>query len=398
MINEINMYLEEVCESYDLAEMKINAIMEASMRELQINYASAELKVLTESGTDDDLAYLYEEANNGFVETVIKTIEKIKDAIIKFFSDMKDKILSVINKKDNMDTIDKVEKKVKLFPLLGKKKVVVENYNEEEKVCHKYLAELAKLKAKLKSGQKVETEDVEEVKSKFLDEHGKFIGIAAAVTITVTAAIALIKKMSNDAGNVLKNNEKRSKDECDDGKEIAKKIDNPGVASAIVSATTSILKTLQTDFVRCFSNVVAKVKEAIKGVGNTKIDTSKVLEAVEGEDPIDAVNTEIDRIPEDNELDPWDEIMNGIEDNCDDGECDDECGPEGCSDEGCCKESTMDKTFEEIFESTYAELFGEGTDEDENTGSEDEATNDSSDEKVEESVFDTLMRNIESLV
>lgn len=433
MVELIETYMSEASQDYELSTMKVNAVLEAAMRQLNINYAAAELKVVKESGTADDLAYLYEEANNGLVESVMKTIEKIKDAIVKFFSDVRDKVLSLINKKETEEALDSIEKKVKLLPLLGKKKVMVENYNEELKCAQKHLSLLDKLKAKVKSGQDVSADDVEKVEKSFMEEHGKLIGIGAAVAITVTAGLALIKKMRSDAGSTLKNFEKNASDKIDDIKSVIKKIPNPHIGAKLSSAYSTISKVITEDFTRCLSNTMSSIKGAIKSFKNTKVDVDKAKdvllkeEAEDGEaiDPKDIENAEKemkedgeecgdcapDPIPDEPDTDPWDDVMRELEA----GDSSDDLAStlDGEDDE---TEKCKQEDSNSAFESVYNEIFGDCGSSSKDCG--DKPSNDkivsdlfseimssakgktkpvSESATDEESTFDSLMKSIEEL-
>lgn len=393
MVKQLNQFLTEASNTFDINMMKIDAVMEATARELQINYASAELKVLQESGTDADLRYLCEEANNGLVERAIEGIKKIIASIQKFFSDMKDKIIAILHKKENKEKIDQIEKKVKLFPLLGKKKILVENTEKEMTCADKHLSLIAKLQAKFKSGQTVEEEEIEEVERSFMEEHGKLIGIGAAVSVTVVGAIAMFKKYSAEAVEHGKNGAAKFEEGA---KAMQKAIKaKAGDISAAIgvkleSAHAAILKAKETSLMRGIIGSLARIKSAVKSFVNTAVDTAKALgdklpsgkkkkgEVAEestfdallnaitmmeaDEEPIEDVDPEADIKAEDGERseDDWDELMKSLADDtvADDDETD-ECG--------------------DTFESVYKSLFGD------------------EDETVEESAFDSLMKEIDNL-
>ena len=86
---------EEMLESekqFNITIKKADIFTEASYKNLEINRQEADLKVLTESGTYDDLNYLYEAASEGFVNKVKKAIEKIADSLVEFI----DKIVTKV--------------------------------------------------------------------------------------------------------------------------------------------------------------------------------------------------------------------------------------------------------------------------------------------------------------
>ena len=115
----------DITDKYSLDLMKIDAYIESVMSELDINMQRSELKVLTESGTDDDLTYLYEAAEEGAIVKIKKAVVAVVEAFKKFISDLKDRVVRIIVTKTTRDTLSKVEKKVKLNPFIAKKKVKI---------------------------------------------------------------------------------------------------------------------------------------------------------------------------------------------------------------------------------------------------------------------------------
>ena len=112
---------------YEIQMAKLNAMYEMVDRNLELNMLEAEAKVLTESGTYDDLDYLYEEANAEAAEKkegiiakivgVVKTIwEKITSAITKFFSKgetAKDEVEVDENDEKRMNALNAIWGKIK---------------------------------------------------------------------------------------------------------------------------------------------------------------------------------------------------------------------------------------------------------------------------------------------
>ena len=87
--------------AYEIQMAKLNAMYEMVDKNLELNMLEAEAKVLTESGTYDDLDYLYEEANKeaaekkeGIISKIIGVVKQIWQAITNtitnFFSKNKD--------------------------------------------------------------------------------------------------------------------------------------------------------------------------------------------------------------------------------------------------------------------------------------------------------------------
>ena len=74
--------------TYEIQMAKLNAMYEMVDKNLELNMLEAEAKVLTESGTYDDLDYLYEEANKeaaekkeGIISKIIGVVKQIWQAI-----------------------------------------------------------------------------------------------------------------------------------------------------------------------------------------------------------------------------------------------------------------------------------------------------------------------------
>lgn len=264
-------YLNESSSQFDLVMMKVQAVTEAAERQLAINYNEAELKVMQEAGTDDDLAYLREEADKSFGETIKKTIDKIIAAFTEFFHKIQERIIALVRKKETVDTVDKIEKKIKMFPLLGKKKVTIENTDAQVKVCDEHLSKLAKLKAKVSSGQTVTSEDVSEVHESFVEKHGKAIGVAAAVTVTAAAAFAIMKKRMSTIDKEASQDYQTSKKDLED----MKKLDGAGVgsvASMIAREIAAVSKQKMTDLVNGVANIGPQLKKAFGAAKDAAFD------------------------------------------------------------------------------------------------------------------------------
>ena len=180
-----------------LKEMKIDAYLEATMRELAINIGESELKVMKESGTEEDLAYLTEAAANGAIEKIQKTVKAAIETFKEFISRIKDRVVKLITTKETKETMKKVEKKIKLNPFLAKKKVQVVDTKKPLKVISKYESALDTHAAKVASG-KVKPGDskkIDGLKSKFQTEYkAAIMGVAAMTTITVAALVAMVNR------------------------------------------------------------------------------------------------------------------------------------------------------------------------------------------------------------
>ena len=158
--------------------MKIDAYIESVMSDLDINMQRSELKVLTESGTDDDLNYLYEAAEEGAIVKIKKVVVAVVEAFKKFISDLKDRVVRIIVTKTTRETLSKVEKKVKLNPFIAKKKVKITDKKKALAVINKYKSACDKDIAKVKAGIFAE-KDIQSIFKDRDDFESDFRGVVA---------------------------------------------------------------------------------------------------------------------------------------------------------------------------------------------------------------------------
>lgn len=260
----MNEILREINSAYDINTMRINAVVEAANRQREINFHEAELKVMQESGTDDELAMLIEAAESDFVENIQKALDALRQAVIKFFSECRQKLVDLMSKRDDANKLDQLEKRMKLIPLIGKKKVMVEDYDAEVSLAKKHLKDLSGLTAKLRGKQEVDASAVAAVKKSYDDEHGDLIGASNAKTVSINDAVKMAKKMIASGNAELKEREETALKACDDAKKDAEKA-NANVANQIANVICHICKTAQNDYHRCVNGIMASIKKAIGG-------------------------------------------------------------------------------------------------------------------------------------
>lgn len=373
----MNDILREINSAYDINVMRINAVVEAANRQREINFHEAELKVMQESGTDDELTMLIEAAESDFVENIQKAIEALRQAVIKFFSECRQKLVDLMSKRDDANKLDQLEKRMKLIPLIGKKKVMVEDYDAEVALAKKSLKELQGLTAKLRGKQEVDASAVASIKKSYDDAHGDLIGASNAKTVSINDAVKMAKKMIASGNAELKEREDTALKACDDAKKDAEKA-NANVANQIANAICHICKTAQNDYHRCVNGIMASIKKAIGGYKAEQKGEAKAAEkpgvAKESTDESDAEMEKLakqqddtnskDSVDEDadddidlgfdvadddaltaglgiDDVDSDDDTLDdlAIDDDDDEDECSDECGQE-CGYE--CRESVDD--------------------------------------------------------
>ena len=208
-MGKIDTYLSDANKRFNVLNAKVDAYCESMMAQYEINCKKAELKVMQESGTEDDLYYLYEAAEGSVVESLKKAIDKIIEAFKKFVNEVKLKILSIVASKETDKNIENIEKKVRFNPFLSKKKVKIEDTKKQLGVVAWAQAEYQKLISKIKGGKEVSPDEATQIQDEFNKKLKVAAGVAAAITVTVGAAVLLIKKsgksMSDDIEGMRKN-------------------------------------------------------------------------------------------------------------------------------------------------------------------------------------------------
>lgn len=283
----MNEILREINSAYDINTMRINAVVEAANRQREINFHEAELKVMQESGTDDELAMLIEAAESDFVENIQKALDALRQAVIKFFSECRQKLVDLMSKRDDANKLDQLEKRMKLIPLIGKKKVMVEDYDAEVALAKKHLKDLAGLTAKLRGKQEVDASAVAAVKKAYDDAHSDMIGASNAKTVSINDAVKMAKKMIASGNAELKEREETALKACDDAKKDAEKA-NANVANQIANVICHICKTAQNDYHRCVNGIMASIKKAIGGYKAEQKTADKAEVKKESTDDSDA--------------------------------------------------------------------------------------------------------------
>lgn len=369
----MNEILREINSAYDINTMRINAVVEAANRQREINFHEAELKVMQESGTDDELAMLIEAAESDFVENIQKALDALRQAVIKFFSECRQKLVDLMSKRDDANKLDQLEKRMKLIPLIGKKKVMVEDYDAEVSLAKKHLKDLSGLTAKLRGKQEVDASAVAAVKKSYDDDHGDLIGASNAKTVSINDAVKMAKKMIASGNAELKEREETALKACDDAKKDAEKA-NANVANQIANVICHICKTAQNDYHRCVNGIMASIKKAIggykaeqktaekPGVKNESTDDSDAemeklakqqtdtnsKDSVDEDADDDYIDIGFDIAGDDaltdgfgiDDVDSDDDTLDDLSIDVDDDEDDDE--DEDDEDESCCRESSDD--------------------------------------------------------
>lgn len=203
------MTLTQLTEMVQMDELNINdrltrceAFIEASIAQLEINKKEAELKVIAESGTDEDYMILVEAAQKEADNRVMKSIETIIASVKKFLSDIAAKVTDFMNDVKTKAALDKAAKAAK-NPKIGNKKIEMIDADALDKIYQQQTDLTNHFMTKIKTGNISDSEvDAYTAKMDSLQASAdkikknpaaKVIGIAAAI---VTVA-ALAKKLSS---------------------------------------------------------------------------------------------------------------------------------------------------------------------------------------------------------
>ena len=258
---------EEMLESekqLNIAITKADIFTEASYKNLEINRQEADLKVLTESGTYDDLNYLYEAASEGFVNKVKKAIEKIADSLVEFIDKIVTKVKAVFGTERAKKTLDAVEKAANSNSKIKNKKITIKDGSKAEKEIQKEIDGLRRKLSRFKAGRvsKADIKSVDETVSRINKK--KVAIITATAVITVGAGIALLRKLISETDS---NNGAAIKD----AKNIASQIKMEGVDTSdedILKATQKLhsgIATLVKDKLKCRFEYMGSIISGLRG-------------------------------------------------------------------------------------------------------------------------------------
>lgn len=186
-------------------------IVESAERELDLNISNAELKCMKENGTYDDLMYLEDAADEGAATKLKKVIDKIIQMFKDFCTNIRNKVMSKICSAEARKTLSVAEKKIKLNPILSRKKVEVPNIKKSLGVINKYKSKCDKIAAKQIKGLIAEgsAKSLADTKDEFRSEFNKSIsGSAGVAMITVSALVAQLNSEIDKLPHFVDNCEK----------------------------------------------------------------------------------------------------------------------------------------------------------------------------------------------
>ena len=152
--------LQKDYEEIDITLKKVDIYIESMYREFIINKEESELKVLTESGTDDDLIFLYEKAEEAFSERVNKTMKKITDSVTDFTNKISDTVREKYANAKIKSAIDTLENRIKSDKRLSNAKISIIDSDRIEKTFNEAIDKCHSVASKIKDGIEDEASEV----------------------------------------------------------------------------------------------------------------------------------------------------------------------------------------------------------------------------------------------
>lgn len=264
MLREFVEMLETANHRYDVNQMKIDAYTENALGQFSIDLKKAELKVLQESGTDDDLIYLREEAEEGALGKAKKAIDKIIENFKNFVNEIKLKILVIIQKKETKETIETVEKKIRFNPFLARKKVDVENTKDQMSAVAWANSQLQKLLSKIRCGKEVTPEEVTEIADEFDKKMTKAGSVSNAIKTTLADAVKRLKDLGNKMADNIESARKATASIIEDAKGMSEKLfaSVSGALNRIATTASSFGKSAINAIVNAWKDLISTIKSA----------------------------------------------------------------------------------------------------------------------------------------
>ena len=180
-LQEIN----ETVDEFELFSTRCLAYSEAVYEEYMTNISEASLKVMKESGTEEDMEILLEAAEESALTKIKNAILKIIEAAKNAIKNLGAKISSFFKGKD-MDKAQEISK-----GKAGKVKVKVPNYKEAEAAIDEFDSSISKEFAKIKAGKEPDMDACEKAQKKYNERMKRvksgfiLVPIAAAIGIAV---------------------------------------------------------------------------------------------------------------------------------------------------------------------------------------------------------------------
>lgn len=257
--------LEADFDIFDQRSEQLRIFSEAAIRENEIHHREAELRVMKENGTDDDLNYLIEAADEGLIERLAKTVQRIIQNLKELYAKIKTKIKEKFMGKDNLQKMNEIETILAKNPKLRKKKITIKDTTKQEKILAKASADMDKKIARLKAGRFGKND--EEELNQYEESINKKVAAAATATITIAIAGAIViwRKLCADTSKQAETGDVPNVKESDIEK--IKKL-TPEAGAALVKAVSLKAKFAKSTIMTKLSgipNIYSSIVAAISG-------------------------------------------------------------------------------------------------------------------------------------
>lgn len=184
---------------HDAKVLQLAAYVESAMSEFQINIKKSELKCMKEHGTDDDLAFLENAAEEGFIGKVKNVIRKLIELFNNFINELKIRVTTKITSMKTKKVIAEVEKMIRLNPALGKEVVQIPDRRKQLKIIDLYIQRAERMSARVVRGL-YGTHQIKGLVAtidEYREQFGRAIDLANVGLMTITIA-ALVLKTKGD--------------------------------------------------------------------------------------------------------------------------------------------------------------------------------------------------------
>lgn len=194
-LDSVNTSLTGIFENFDNILTKVDIFTEASLDEYKINLKEADLKVMQEDGTAEDLMYLEAAAKDSLWERTKKTISALIERFKEFVKKIKVKVTDFFAEQTTKNAISKTESSVKKYPELKDIKIKVKDPESITKEYDGVRGNIQKFILKLRTG-KVNSADIkafEKDKAELENDGSKIKKRVSVVTVTLASAVGLVK-------------------------------------------------------------------------------------------------------------------------------------------------------------------------------------------------------------
>ena len=256
--NEMILTMESESSAFDKLFNQIVMFTEASYNEYKVNLKEAELKVIQESGTTEDLVYLESKAKEGFLVRSAKAIEKMVNTFVEWIKKTINSFREFLNGEKTKTALDKANTVIKENPKMKSEKIDMVDINKVEKVYNKHEAMVDKKIAMFKAN-KVSEKSLDE-----LDDIEKSLDNDMGATLKITAAVTLASVIAM-GGIILSKLEAQEKEAKQIKVPEYNETDSPEKMEGLLHAYTLKMR-INKDKANFFQNTMKNVFNSIKGV------------------------------------------------------------------------------------------------------------------------------------